>query len=142
MAHINLAAAIQSVYTELHTAMTTIEVQSGLNLRYDSVEVEFVVEMGESDELGGGAKFWVVEANGKKATDQRVTHTIRIKLTPLATPDSPLRAPSMAFLSACETATSGRLPDEALAASQALLTTGVPGVVDGIWGGGGQGSTP
>ncbi|MFE3644831.1 trypco2 family protein [Streptomyces sp. NPDC059169] len=109
MAQTNLAAAIQSLYTELHTAMTTIQVKDGLNFRYDSVEVELAMEMGESDELGGGAKFWVVEANGKKATEQRVTHTMRINLTPVAAPDSRLRlGPSVVLSAACQTDLSGR----------------------------------
>ncbi|MFI1409375.1 trypco2 family protein [Streptomyces sp. NPDC020707] len=104
MSHTNLPAALQSLYTDLHTAMTSIEVKDGLNFRYDSVEVELAMEMGESDELGGGAKFWVAEATGKKATEQRVTHTMRINLTPVAAPDSRLRlGPNMVLSAACQT---------------------------------------
>ncbi|MFK4110489.1 trypco2 family protein [Streptomyces sp. NPDC002176] len=104
MPRTNLAAAIQTLYTELHTAMTTIQVKDGLNLRYDSVEVELAMEMSESDELGGGAKFWVVEASGKKASEERVTHTVRLNLTPVAAPSSHLRlGPDMVVSAGCGT---------------------------------------
>ncbi|MFE6030666.1 trypco2 family protein [Streptomyces niveus] len=101
MPRTNLTDALRSLYDELHEAMSTIPVRDGLNFRYDSVEVELAVEMGESTEGGGGAKFWVVEASGKKAAEQRTTHTMRINLTPVVEPTSRLRLPSACVVASC-----------------------------------------
>lgn len=124
----NLAVALRSLYDELHEAMTSIPIKDGLNFRYDSVEVELAMEMGESSEAGGGAKFFVVEASGKTAAEERVTHTMRINLTPIVSADSPLRLPELTFLSACETAV-GNEADASLSATRLFQATGAASVI-------------
>ncbi|MGW5692283.1 trypco2 family protein [Streptomyces asiaticus] len=101
MAQVNVSDALRLLYEELHEAMTTIPVRDGLNFRYDSVEVELAMEMEESTEGGAGAKFWVVEANGKKSAGHRAAHTMRINLTPVVEPDSDLRLSSQCAAASC-----------------------------------------
>jgi hypothetical protein len=112
--------------------MTSIPIRDGLNFRYDSVEVELAVEMGESSEAGGGAKFFVVEASGKTGAEERITHTMRINLTPVVSADSRLRLPELAFLSACETPV-GNVVDATLSATQVFQAEGAAAVIAAEW---------
>ncbi|WP_416982940.1 trypco2 family protein [Streptomyces sp. T028] len=101
MTHTSVAAAIRSLYSELHEAMTTIDIKDGLNFRYDSVEVELAMEMGQTTEAGAGVKFWVVEGSGKKGAERRATHTLRINITPVVSEESQLHSPWHSFAVTC-----------------------------------------
>lgn len=65
MAKIGLKEAIQAAYDELYAAITEIPVRHGLNFEYQSIDMEFTVEMAESREKSGGVKVWVVEGESR-----------------------------------------------------------------------------
>ncbi|MFF1813908.1 trypco2 family protein [Streptomyces sp. NPDC058251] len=83
MAEIGLRDAIEAAYTELYSALHSVQGTRDLAFRYTGIEMEFTVEVGQQREGGGGVKVWVVEGAAKRVSDERKTHTIRLTIEPV-----------------------------------------------------------
>jgi hypothetical protein len=55
----------------------------GLRFAVDKVELELQVAVGEASEGGGGLTFWVLDASGKRAVSEQLTHTFKLTLRPV-----------------------------------------------------------
>ncbi|MFJ3665038.1 trypco2 family protein [Streptomyces sp. NPDC090106] len=87
--NIGLEDAIRATYTELYRALSNVQGTADLAFRYTGIEMEFTVEVGSQREAGGGVKVWVVEGAGKRASEERTTHTIRLAIEPLGADGKP-----------------------------------------------------
>jgi len=81
MAGIGLADVIRALRAELDESRADAQ---GKDVRFQvgPVDLEFQVAITSTDEVGGGVKFWVLDASGKSTDVTSTTHTIKIQLTP------------------------------------------------------------
>lgn len=84
--NIPLSEMIQMLRNELYAAVYEAHGQ-GLRFRVESMELELQIAVTRESEVGGGIKFWVINANGKQKTASTDHHTFKLKLQPLL--DSP-----------------------------------------------------
>lgn len=54
-----------------------------LKLQVEEAEIELQVAITREDSLGGGIKFWVVNAEAKEQFSDAITQKIKLKLSPL-----------------------------------------------------------
>lgn len=90
--NIPLYEMIQTLRSELQAAMLQGE---GQNLRFQvkEIELELLVAVARERKMGGGIKFWVLDATGEQRAAEHVTHKFKLKLEPISsdgTRESPL----------------------------------------------------
>lgn len=79
-APIGIRDAIAALRSEL-TLAEGDAAQSALRFAVDKVVLEFTVQVERAREVGGGIKFWVVNAEGNAANTTSTGHTVTIELT-------------------------------------------------------------
>mgnify|MGYP001279530956 CR=1 FL=1 len=77
---IGLATALHALRSELAQAMAEGEGQP-VRLQVESVNLELSVQVTNSREAEGGARFWVVSGSGRAGQDTTTTHTLSLQLT-------------------------------------------------------------
>lgn len=76
---IRLADAIRALRRELITAMADSDKQP-VRFRLDTVDLELQMEATSSTEVGGGIRFWVIDASGKTSGSSASAHTIKLHM--------------------------------------------------------------
>lgn len=79
---ISLAALIAELRKELTTAKSQGQ-GSDLRFQVEEAEIELQVVVTQGDEIGGGVKFWVLNAAVKDKFSEAITQKIKLKLKPL-----------------------------------------------------------
>lgn len=80
--NIDLATAVAALREQLIASRAAAE-GKGVRFRVDSVNLEVKCTVTASDSVGGGVKFWVVNADGKSSTEESATHTVTLHLSAL-----------------------------------------------------------
>lgn len=88
-AAVELAEAIESLRAQLEAARR-LAPPGSLRFEVGSVELEFQVELVSGAEVSGGAKFYVLSADGRRNREHRTTHSVRLTLTPQNPSGGPL----------------------------------------------------
>ncbi|MWA08218.1 trypco2 family protein [Streptomyces sp. BA2] len=76
---IGLAEALRALQEELAAAELEAAGQP-VRLHVETINLDLQVAVTNSREAGGGARFWVLSADGKAARDTAVTHTVSLQL--------------------------------------------------------------
>jgi len=86
---IALTGLLDALRAELVEAQKIAQGQD-LKFRLGNIEVELQVAVTSEDEVGGGVKFWVFNADAKEKLARQSIQTIRLQLTPEAGGRKPL----------------------------------------------------
>jgi Trypsin-co-occurring domain 2 len=81
MADIGLADTIRALRAELLKSVAEAA-DARLKFRLGTVDLEFKVAIEAKDEVGGGIKFWVLNADAKASDTTSTSHTVKIQLHP------------------------------------------------------------
>lgn len=76
---IGLAEALKALRGELAAAALEAAGQP-VRLHVETINLDLQVAVTHSQEAGGGARFWVLSADGKAARNSAVTHTVSLQL--------------------------------------------------------------
>lgn len=77
-----LSTVIRTLREELKTAVEASE-EEALRLRVSAIELEMKVAINRQAKVGGGVKFWVLNAEAGGSMAREYQHTIRLKLDPI-----------------------------------------------------------
>ncbi|QXE33219.1 hypothetical protein KQY30_01810 [Streptomyces sp. GMY02] len=88
-APVELAEAIEVLRAQLDVARR-LAPPGSLRFEVGPVELEFQVELLSGDEVSGGAKFYLLSAGGRRTSESRTTHSVRLTLTPHSPDGGPL----------------------------------------------------
>lgn len=79
---VGLADAIESLRNELYTAMLTSS-HRDMRFRVPTIELNLEVAVTNKAGLGGGIKWWVVEANAEYSRESITTQSLKLELEPI-----------------------------------------------------------
>jgi len=80
-ASVGLADAVRALRSELTAAIAEVE---GERIRFEleTVEMEFLLEVGKERSAEGGIKFWVINLGAKGGVTSGSTHRVTVALNP------------------------------------------------------------